>query len=300
MQIDASFIVPTKNRAAILRHSLPMLLRQESQNYNFEIVVVSDGFESDTAAVLKEFNSPNLHYDNLKEASGAAAARNRAIELASGNILIFVDDDSLVLPNFLQEHLKSHQTSGDAVATGPIIDVSQLPSEAAFPNVRLFDRHLNAFPTGNASIPKSRVLDAGGFDETFTTYGWEDPELFHRISKVDIERKFLTSAPIYHYKSPGTSLTFPQQLKQEQSRGRNGALFYTKHPAFSVALQTKQLKLIQGLDRVVNSLFGLEEKVEKAIKENWSPTSSTIKSLMLLHAEIDAGRQGYKEFSQSC
>lgn len=292
MSVEASFIVPTWNRAEVLDVSVPLFLGQDLPGESFEVVVVSDGPDARADRVMEGLAAPNLHYAALPGNSGPAAARNRAISMASGRILVFVDDDSLVKADFMRQHLRHHRGRDDMLVTGPIIDVTEVPDMAAPPAVRLFDRHLNPFPTGNASVAKAQVEAAGGFDEGFRTYGWEDPELYWRLRDRGLTRRFERAAPIYHFKPQATDRSLSTQLKRELARGRNGAVYYAKHRNLSVGMQTKQLPAFHALDRLLDRALGLEEKVQRAIAEGWEPQSTALKRLMLIHAEIAGGRDG--------
>ena len=292
MTCDASIIVPTRNRADILEQSLPLMLAQDVGSQSYEIVVVSDGFEDPTAEVIGSLNSSMIKFAELDKPSGPAAARNRAISMADGRILVFLDDDSLIRSDFLGLHLAHHGDEiRNLIVTGPIIDVNHVPDFNSTARAGWRDRHWNPFPTGNASVQKSLVEDVGGFDESFKKYGWEDPELYARLEKAGIAKKFDFGAPIYHYKPHAETASLSARLKLEHMRGENGAMFYEKHPTWAVAFQTKQLSLFSALDKLADRVFGLQDKVQAAIDNGYEPDSEFVRTLMILHAEIESGRR---------
>ncbi|MCR9136009.1 MAG: glycosyltransferase family 2 protein [Alphaproteobacteria bacterium] len=298
MATKASFIIPTRGRAEILKISLPLMLSQVAE-HTFEIVVVSDASRDGTDDVVRSIESERLQFAELEVPSGPAAARNRAIDMARGEILVFVDDDSLIKSDFLEEHLKHHDGTDDrTVVTGPIIDVHQVPDFQNLPKAGLFSRHWNAFPTCNASVRKRLVTEAGGFDEAFRTYGWEDPEMYVRLARNGVRPTFSHSAPIYHYKPRAITAPLEERLALERMRGANGALFYAKHPTFGVGLQTKQLGVFSVLDRLANRYLDLQGKVEATMTNGYEPTSGLVRTMMILHAEIEAGRRA-KSTNQS-
>ncbi len=297
MTIKASFIVPTRDRADILKVSLPLMLSQDFDGEAFEVIVVSDGSLDDTANVVGVLGNARLHFAELEAPSGAAAARNRAIDMARGELLVFVDDDSLIGPGFLAAHLRHHR--GDqAIVTGPIIDVDRIPDLENQPRAGLFNRHWNPFPTGNASVARSLVTGVGGFDEAFRQYGWEDPELFVRMAKTGVRTVFDYRAPIYHYKPRARAAPLSERLELERMRGENGALFYAKHPTLSVGFQTKQLGVFPMLDRLVNRVVGLDGRIAAAMDGGQAPANAFMRTLMILHAEIDAGRKARRALAQ--
>jgi glycosyltransferase involved in cell wall biosynthesis len=295
MRPEVSVIVPTRNRSDILRLSLPRLLGQDLSPQRYEVVIVDDASEDDTEKVVADYRRSNLVFLRLPTRRAAAYARNRAIEHAQGEILVFVDDDSLVEPDFLSAHLAIHRRHSRTVVTGPIIEVTEPQSQSASALGARQGFHTNPFPTLNASVARSLVLGAGGFDEEFGEYGWEDPELYHRIRQGGVQTRFTRAAPIFHYKPERVRTDFVRRIELEKSRGRMGALFYAKHPKFSVGLQTKQLSLFRAADVIVNAIFRLDERVEEVVQSRIAPDSGLWRIILLNHVEID---EGYREWKR--
>ena len=130
-----SVILPTRNRREALGRALASL---EAQSYrDFEVVVVDDASTDGTAAWLGE-HFPAMRVVALPKAMGAAAARNRGLELARGEIVAFLDDDDAWQPPYLEAqvaHLEAH----------PEADLS-------------FADHLERSPGGRESWPDTRSL----------------------------------------------------------------------------------------------------------------------------------------------
>lgn len=89
-----SVIIPTYNRAALLRESVESVLKQTYRE--IEIVVIDDGSTDDTAAVMQSYGS-RIRYSRRPNA-GVNAARNVGIKLAKGQFLAFLDSDDLWEP----------------------------------------------------------------------------------------------------------------------------------------------------------------------------------------------------------
>ncbi|MBV0912357.1 glycosyltransferase family 2 protein [Anianabacter salinae] len=288
--LAASFIVPTHQRAEVLDISIPLFLLQDC-DAAFEVIVISDGPDADTDAVMSCHEGPSVRYEALPENRGPGAARNRALEMARGEIIVFVDDDSLIKPDYLSLHLAHHAADPKAVVTGPIIDVAAPPDMTDPPAVKRHHRHLNPFPGGNSSIARAHLDAVGGFDEAFRVYGWEDPELWARLSVLGLKPRFEPRAPIYHFKPQGRETTFAYKVRRERMRGANGGLFYRKHPGFGVGLQTKQLGLFRALAGGLGAVLGLPDKARRAEAGEYEPKSGLMRALVLLHTEITAGRR---------
>lgn len=290
MSLAASFIMPTRNRGEVLRLSLPRLLRQTVPASDYEIVIVDDASEDDTAQVIAALDAPNIVYQRQPVRAAAAAARNRAIGLARGELLVFVDDDALVRGDYLEQHLSSHGRRAGLVVAGPIIECTEPPSVPDPAPGFFLGRHSNPFPTGNASVARSAIIAAGGFDEGFHAYGWEDPEMYRRLLRTGVSRRFNWRAPIWHYKPASYRRDFFQRLELEESRGAMGAYYHSKHPTFGVAWETKQLGAIQALDRMLAPLLRLDQRIAEARQTGIEPRSEFWKLLMINHTEIVAGR----------
>lgn len=295
MGVETSLIVPTRNRADILRLSIPRFQDQTVARERYEIVIVDDASDDDTAAVVEENAAPNIVYRRNETQKAAAYARNRAIEAASGKLLLFVDDDALVRPDFIEQHLVTHEQASGLVVSGPIVECSKPPAERNPPAGWMLGRHSNPFATGNASIARETIVRAGMFDEDFGTYGWEDSEMYRRLVKTGVKRRYNWRAPIYHYKPETVRRSFFDRIRLEQKRGAMGALYYAKHPIFGVAFETKQLGLFRWLDGVVDGAIGLSARLEKAIESGEEPRSALMRLLLILHAEIDVGRRTWEE-----
>lgn len=97
-----SIIIPTYNRAAMVREAIESVLDQSYTDW--ELIVVDDGSTDDTGAALASF-SPHLTYV-YQEHKGVSAARNRGAVLAQGEYLAFLDSDDLWLRHKLRRQME--------------------------------------------------------------------------------------------------------------------------------------------------------------------------------------------------
>ncbi len=92
-----SAVVPTFNRKATLRQTLSAPVAQDYAGY--EIIIVDDD-SNDGAADMIAQEFPQVHY--IRQANrGPAAARNRGIQKATGELIAFTDDDCVPPPAWL-------------------------------------------------------------------------------------------------------------------------------------------------------------------------------------------------------
>ena len=89
-----SVIIPTYNRASLLREALESVFAQQCQD--FEVLVVDDGSTDDTETVARSFG-PAVQFLRQQNC-GPGAARNRGIQAARGIYVAFLDSDDLWFP----------------------------------------------------------------------------------------------------------------------------------------------------------------------------------------------------------
>ena len=94
-------VIPTYNRASLLKEALVSVFNQDVENCRLEVIVVDDGSNDDTSEVVKGFPLRYVRQAN----SGAGVARNRGIEMATGEWVAFLDSDDLWLPTKLSLQL---------------------------------------------------------------------------------------------------------------------------------------------------------------------------------------------------
>lgn len=95
-----SIIIPTYNRAELLKRCLDSV---EAQTYtNWEAIVVDNYSEDNTEEVVKSFNDPRIVYIKNHNYGVIAVSRNKALDVAKGDWVAFLDSDDYWLPNKLE------------------------------------------------------------------------------------------------------------------------------------------------------------------------------------------------------
>ncbi len=101
-----SIITPTYNCGKFIARTIDSVL---AQTYiNWEMVIVDDCSQDDTKEVVKGYmeKDSRIRYECLESNSGAAVARTRAMELAEGQYMAFLDSDDIWKPEKLEKQLR--------------------------------------------------------------------------------------------------------------------------------------------------------------------------------------------------
>jgi glycosyltransferase involved in cell wall biosynthesis len=111
-----SIIIPTYNRDQYLDYTLAGFLQQTYRD--FELVVVDDGSQDHTREVIDKYiNKLPISY-SFQEHRGLSSARNKALDIANGNVIINIDSDRIPSPHFIEEHLKTIESNDKVVSIG--------------------------------------------------------------------------------------------------------------------------------------------------------------------------------------
>ncbi|MCE7981230.1 MAG: glycosyltransferase [Caldilinea sp. CFX5] len=231
--VGISIVLPTYNRLAQLQRVLAGLSAQSYPLTAFEVVIVADGATDGTNDFLQSYSGPLQVRSFVQPNGGAAAARNRGLQMAQGELIIFLDDDVTPEPQLVAEHVATHQQQqGDVVVLGPMLtppDVTLKPW-VRWEQAMLYKQYADIaagrwaptarqFYTGNASVAHRHLLAVGGFDTTFRRA--EDVELAYRLADRGLTFLFNDQAIGYHY----ADRSFASWLQTPYAYGRNDVIF---------------------------------------------------------------------------
>jgi len=210
--VDLSVVVPTYRRPELLRRCLDSLRAQDVERDRFEVVVVDDGSGDSTAQVLNMFDVIGVVQ---AENRGPAAARNVGLATATGELVLFLDDDVAAAPDLVSTHLRLHAQRDDPLL-GVLGRVDWDPSLQVTNFMHWLDRSglqfaydtwlregavappYAAFYTANLSMHRALLADVGGFDERFPYAAFEDIELAFRLAGRGFHLDYQPSAQAFH------------------------------------------------------------------------------------------------------
>jgi glycosyltransferase involved in cell wall biosynthesis len=203
-------VIPTYNRKARLERVLEALARQSVPASTFEAVVVDDGSNDGTADALAGIKQPYALRSFHQQNGGPARARNRGLQEAQAEVVLFLDDDVMPGPSLIAEHLQSHDREAmPLVVMGPL---SSLPSydqpwvaweqakiELQYQGMRggEYQPSFRQFWTGNASVGRAHLLEVGGFNHAYSR--GEDIELGIRLHQRGLQFRFNPRAVGIHH-----------------------------------------------------------------------------------------------------
>lgn len=195
MKISA--VIPAYNSAAFIAEAITSIQIQSYPVY--EIIVVDDGSNDDTLAVVQGLSGNILYYKQVNR--GPAAARNLGIKMASGQWIAFLDADDQWMPDKIKKQLSTlarypelHLIAGDmaeideshTVLTPSVLAkhrfLTGYKQDQGRPIANALVKLLakNFIPTGTVLVRRETLLAVGLFNETIH-YG-EDLELWAKIS----------------------------------------------------------------------------------------------------------------------
>lgn len=187
-----------------------------------EVIVVDDGGTDATEAALKKFKG--LRYA-WKEHAGPAAARNHGARLANGELLAFLDSDTLAQPGWLAAGIARLRREAKLFAVeGKVLpdrNVVQTPFTEAVQNPSG-----GRWLTCNLFVRRREFLALGGFDERFKQPIREDSEFAFRALEADKRIVFESRALVLH---PVREVT-PSRFFYHAQEGKYEALISRLHP----------------------------------------------------------------------
>jgi cellulose synthase/poly-beta-1,6-N-acetylglucosamine synthase-like glycosyltransferase len=166
------------------------------------VIVVDDGSTDDTLQVLARY--PEVRVVSQANA-GPAAARNRGVREASGEIVLFTDDDCEPFPNWLTEMLKPFDDP-DVVGAKGVYRTRQPEVAARFVQIEYEDRYrmmarqatIDFIDTYSAAFRRDRFIESGGYNTAFPVACCEDSELSYRMSARGWRMVFVKMAIVWH------------------------------------------------------------------------------------------------------
>lgn len=205
MKKKFSIIIPVYNSEKTIMRCLTSITDTMLKDY--EIIVIDDGSTDKSKMVIEEFAEKNKNIIILAQKNeGPSVARNRGLELAKGDIIIFIDSDDYVKPDYLQRLSETFdKTKADVIfygferisSTGDILSIHRLPilKENYFDNLVALSQN-DVFGYTWMKAFRREVIGNTRFDSNIRLF--EDEIFTCKIMKKSVNL-FCLNEPLYCY-----------------------------------------------------------------------------------------------------
>jgi glycosyltransferase involved in cell wall biosynthesis len=233
-----SIIIPTHNRVHSMKRLLDKLGSQTFPVELMEVIVVANRCTDSTISMLQNYQAPFKLHSSESSGDGAAVPRNKGASLASGSLLIFIDDDVDPSDGFVEAHMLAHRNRENVVVIGylhfvtsPKPDYHQLEQKALWeekfqgmrsPGYRYSYRDLL---TSNFSISAELFKKTQGFVTSMHCH--DDYGL--GLSLINLGANFTFSKDAWGFHKDEVT-DFNRSLKRKREEGKTDVKLWIKHP----------------------------------------------------------------------
>ena len=222
-----SVVVPVHNGANQIGACLEALSYQAIPRDTYEVIVVDDGSTDDTAQIVRRYPVRLLSQTR----QGAAAARNRGLSAAQGDLVLFTDSDCEPTPNWIEQMCAPFEDPQMSGVKGVyrtrqeslVARFVQLEYEDKY-NRMARDQYIDFVDTYSAGYRRNVLRKVDAFDTSFLID--EDQELSFRLAKAGHKLIFQPSAIVYHQHAS----TVAAYARKKFHIGYWKVLVHIKHP----------------------------------------------------------------------
>jgi O-antigen biosynthesis protein len=222
-----SVVVCSYNGSRTLRECCDGLQRLDYPDY--EVIIVDDGSTDETEAIARQYPFNVIRTEN----KGLSSARNTGLGAATGEIVVYLDDDAYPDPQWLKYLAAAFMSSDHVGIGGPNITpaddgsaaqcVSNAPGNPI--HVLISDVEAEHIPGCNMAFRRSALEAVGGFDSNFRIAG-DDVDLCWRLQSRGWKLGFSPGAVVWHHRRNSVRAFWKQQLNY----GKAEALLEIKWP----------------------------------------------------------------------
>lgn len=229
-----SIIIVSYNATCFLEQCL-CSVRAAIRNIDAEVIVIDNCSSGNPIAYLTP-QFPHVKFVQNESNEGFAKANNKALQMASGKYILFVNPDTILAEDTLERCIFFYENNANVGAVGvrmldgsgkflpeskrsfpsPVVSFYKLTGlSSLFPFSKQFGRYALGYLPENAvhevdvisgafmMIPKIILDTTGGFDEQFFMYA-EDIDLSYRVQKSGYRNIYLGNISIVHFKGEST------------------------------------------------------------------------------------------------
>jgi GT2 family glycosyltransferase len=235
-----SIIIPSFNRAKVLRATLAQFLNQPFQSFEIWVIDQSDPPDrEENFSYLLEVGDPRLHYLHITR-RGPSNARNEGLVRAKGEIILFVDDDILLVSqDFVAAHQRAYEMPAIGGVTGRHIErmlrmnAKHTACHVAWNGRTIFNLFghervvVGSCKGSNMSFRMAAIQQVGGFDRRLKFL--EETDFSTRIRNAGWQLIFEPGAEIVHLSAPAGGVREKDRVQAEIVRFECTAYYILKH-----------------------------------------------------------------------
>ncbi len=280
-----SVVVCSYNGESTIRDTLEATARLAYPDY--EIIVVDDGSTDSTASIANEYQVRLIRTEN----QGLSAARNVGLAAATGEIVVYTDDDAYPDSDWLTYLAFAFADSDAAAIGGPnLLPQEDGPMAACVyhapggpAHVLLSDREAEHVPGCNMAFRKERLEAIGGFDPRFRVAG-DDVDVCWRLRERGWVLGFHAAACVFHHRRSSLRAFWRQQVNYGRAETMLERKWPDRHNAMGHAIWSGRIygpglirRIIPGSQRIYQGTWG-----SAPFQSVYSPAHGTLGSLPLM------------------
>lgn len=227
-----SICICTFRRPEKLSKLLFRLINQiDEQIYPVEIIIVDNDNNRSAKPTVDKIKTATpikiKYYCELIQ--NISLARNKAVSVAKGDLIIFIDDDEYPSNKWLDNLLLFYNNNACDGVFGPVKPVFEVPPPSWIIRSKIFEREehpsgyvarLGDMRTGNVLLKRNLLLeDRNAFDPKYGLVGGEDTEFFKRMTERGYKFLWCQEATVFET-IPKERLTIDYQIKRALGRGK--------------------------------------------------------------------------------
>ena len=212
-----SVIIPSYNSGRTIK---PVLQALYNQTYKgaYEIILVDSSEDRTPEIVQKDF--PKVIFFHYGQKTDPGSARNKGLELSSGDPVLFIDSDCRADKEWIERMVLLHKKLSYAAIGGAVLNANDHSSEVAWAGYMAeFREYLPSTPAGpvehiptcNLSYKREALKKVGKFNPDY--YPQEDLEFNFRLRQMGMQLYFDPQVRVFHHHRETLNAFFGHQKK---------------------------------------------------------------------------------------
>lgn len=229
--VKISIVIPTYRRNDVLVDTIRHVSTLTPAAHEIIVADQTERHDQATGALLGDWHAQGLIRLLRLSAPSVTHAMNAGLLAATGDVVLFLDDDIIPELGLVEAHRSAHALDKGDLIAGRVIQpwqaVSSTDDDAQTGFASTQAGPIMQFIGCNFSIPRKLAIDLGGFDENFLRVAYNfEAEFAHRLRRAGHQIYFEPQACLHHLKVPsGGTRTFGDHLTTTRGDHAVGAYY---------------------------------------------------------------------------